>query len=1184
MDFTKAIFNCQKSICIKVQATDGERNMSTHFKKKLIDLYDLKAGHYGKFVPENELRNVLQWGAMGELGENYFLFLYRDFYRKTPYYGAVIFFNKRDRNENPVTVVGVEQNGKEQVRNVYIKAALFYLKSAAQDTMTISGNAASVFEIAKEKINTFIGNSGSGGAIAVKDRLEEFEVDLSDPGITFKEIEVKKSSRRIESPAFKESLLKLTEIKASNSDYDDEDGNNAQVQDAAVGLVLRWKQFDLTGEQTGFFEPVIVPVRGPNQYGGPQKATADNLSSFRFDSDSECVHEVLVEFLNYYTAVGKIAGSPKLKTTLMNRLFFGKLTHLLFMLPNKLSFSQLDGDKNRNPLGRLRFRSVEVRFAPSLEKASAFRFFLSFAGIDGQTYNARDNFEIIPMDGTVVIFFVSPDSKHLLAIPEDSRYFLRFFDFLKEQREFYSYDLADIQEALKGVESEFLRICSTPMKKYELTFLPAPVLSIYPPDVRMDGKQRLEIEFAYRDVMADFVEKHPDKAVCTYLKNEEFEKQCREVLKYDPFLTQQMDFNKESRSMFHYYHFKNDDPVEWLVERGGKYMQKGFKIFSIKLNRFIGNTGSSLRINLNVTKGGTGWLEFNPVLHDSVTGTDYDVDIESIGMSKDVVADKNGNLHLVSEKEIQKLALLYRYAEPQGNGFRVPSRNHILIRTLYEQRMDDIAEVRDALQIEKRLKEFDRITDYPVSENFNGQLRDYQRQGFNWLCFLQDYGFAGCLADDMGLGKTVQTLALLQTLKDNGNLSTSLLVLPVSAVPNWESEIDTFTRGISYYRHLGTGRDKDFSGWKGIDIIITSYATLRNDIELLSQYDFDYIILDESQNIKNAASLVSKAVKGIKAKNKLALSGTPIENNSMELWSLFDFLMPGYLGNSIYFNRQFAVPIEKDKDETRSDLLKKMIFPFVLRRRKEEVASELPEKIEIVTSLQMEEEQQELYGKMAAFYRGELEREMESKGVSGSSMKILEGMLRLRQICLFPQLVGTENETVPSAKFEQLKNVLEDILSEDHKVLIFSQFVQALGIIKEYCNNNGIDYSYLDGSVKVKEREKMIRRFQENEETRVFLLSLKAGGVALNLTAADYVIIFDPWWNPAVEAQAIDRSHRIGQTRNVMVYRMVVKDSIEEKMLALQDRKKALVDNLITSDSRNFKDLDKEDILKLFSY
>jgi non-specific serine/threonine protein kinase len=410
------------------------------------------------------------------------------------------------------------------------------------------------------------------------------------------------------------------------------------------------------------------------------------------------------------------------------------------------------------------------------------------------------------------------------------------------------------------------------------------------------------------------------------------------------------------------------------------------------------------------------------------------------------------------------------------------------------------------------------------------------------------------------------------------------LVVPVSAVPNWESEIDKFAPMLSFYAHMGKSRTKDNSLWKEKDLIITSYATLRIDIHLFEDFKFDYIVLDESQNIKNYKSQTSKAAKVLTAKYRLTLSGTPIENNSSELWSLFDFLMPGYFGSYKWFNHQFAIPIERDKSEYKIKLLKKMIFPFILRRKKEEVEKELPEKVEITSRLQMDPVQSQLYEEMAASYKNSIESEIDENGLSKSSMKIFEAMLRLRQICLFPQLADPKHNGIPSAKFDHFKNLLEDILAENHKVLIFSQFVQALKFIREYLEEEGFKFSYLDGSTNMEARKDMISSFQDDEDNRIFLLSLKAGGVAINLTAADYVIIFDPWWNPAVEAQAIDRSHRIGQTRKVIVYRMVIKNSIEEKMVKLQEQKKNLVDDIISTDSKSFKNLTKNEIINLFAF
>jgi SNF2 family DNA or RNA helicase len=1148
------------------------------FKKKLIAMYDSDAGQFGRSISEEELKKIIRYGVMGELGDDYFLFLYRDFYRNTAYYGAIIILNKRDEMERPVTIIGVEQDGSEQVRNAYVKAAFFFLKDENQDTMKVSGNAAAVFEIAKDKINNYLGKTQFLGS---RDALEQYDLDIVNQKVQYQEIEIKKTTRRFESQVLKDNLQKLEEDGERNQEEIEIEQEGDKLLKAGIGLVLKWKCFDLTGERYGFFQPVIVPVKEDGLYGNPRKVENLKLSVYEFPG----APGILKDFLKHFAAIDNLPGSPKLKALMMNQVFFRDLAAELFQLPEELSFCQWNDRKDYHLLKKFRFQRVTVRFAPSLDKASLLRFLLDFTSGDGQVLKAGVQYEILLNEQQVYISFTSDDGESWFAVPEEPAHVYRFFAFLKAQDEFFLYNLEEISTALERVQSEYLVVHPEPLKKYELNFMPTPILNLYPADGRTGKDQHLELEFDYNQEMKKFIAQHPDKQVCTSKRNREFENHCLEVIKNDPLLTQQIDYHKTKGKVYHYHDFQDNNALKWLVEQGRKYLEKGFKIYSTKLKRYIGHTASSILMNVSIGSGSQ-WLEFKPVIYDPITGEEHEIDLENhehFTLLDQMIVDKKGMLHLVTQIEIEKLSKLYRFTEPYGDIFRVPTRNHILVRSLYDKRMDQIPELQEILSTEERLKEFESIPDYLLSKNFNGKLRGYQKEGFKWLYFLQDYGFSGCLADDMGLGKTVQTLALLQSLKDNKKLKTSLLVAPVSAISNWEAETGRFTPGLSYYCHIGPFRDKDTGAWSEKNLIITSYATLRNDINIFTGFGFDYIILDESQNIKNFASQISRAVKVLNGKNRLALSGTPIENNTMELWSLFDFLIPGFLGTFKWFNRQFTQAIERDKDEAKAELLKQMIYPFVMRRKKQDVESELPEKIEIVSKLRMEEDQLKLYAGVARDYREALEKEIDEKGVGGASMSILAGMLRLRQICLFPQLMDETHNKIPSVKFDHLQGLLEDILAEDHKVLIFSQFVQVLKILRGYFDDEHIEYAYIDGSVKLKTRKEMIQRFQEDDGTRVFLLSLKAGGVSLNLTAADYVIIFDPWWNPAVEAQAIDRTHRIGQTKKVMAYRMVVADTIEERMLELQERKKALVEDLIASDSQVFKDLKKKDILNLFS-
>ncbi len=380
--------------------------------------------------------------------------------------------------------------------------------------------------------------------------------------------------------------------------------------------------------------------------------------------------------------------------------------------------------------------------------------------------------------------------------------------------------------------------------------------------------------------------------------------------------------------------------------------------------------------------------------------------------------------------------------------------------------------------------------------------------------------------------------------------------------------------------HYGTKRTRDVRRLRKKSLILTTYGHLRRDVSFLKDIDFQYVVLDESQNIKNPQSDTAQAAKNLQAKNRLTLTGTPVENNTMELWSQFSFLSPGLLGSQTFFKENFMRPIEKNQDVQAASTLKKIIFPYILRRTKEEVVKELPPKIENVIYSPMSDEQQKIYDKVRDTYRQTIEEEIASKGLGKSTMRVLEGLTKLRQVACHPHLVDSKYED-ESGKFEALKLMIDEIISEDHKVLVFSQFVKMLTVMREYLDEEAIEYAYLDGSTK--DREQAVNRFQEDEDIRIFLISLKAGGVGLNLTAADYVIHYDPWWNPAVEMQASDRAHRIGQTKRVFTYKLIAKDSVEEKILQLQEQKKELVKKLITTEGGLYKSLSRDDIIDLFN-
>ncbi len=465
----------------------------------------------------------------------------------------------------------------------------------------------------------------------------------------------------------------------------------------------------------------------------------------------------------------------------------------------------------------------------------------------------------------------------------------------------------------------------------------------------------------------------------------------------------------------------------------------------------------------------------------------------------------------------------------------------------------------------------------------NAEFREYQIKGFNWLWFLYQYGLNGILADDMGLGKTLQALALLQKAKEVDGPQPTLVIAPTTVVFNWEAEIQKFTPELSCLKIAGADRKSLFKEIPNYDIVITSYALVRRDIAKLKKYNFRYVILDESQNIKNAISQTAQSVKELNSDHKLALSGTPIENKLEELWSVFDFLMPGFLFNVAEFNYRYVTPIMERQDKTVEKRLKLQIFPFILRRMKRDVAKDLPDKVENMAYCELTDEQRDFYLEVLDSTKEELFKSIELNGLEKSRMSIFSALLRLRQICCHPKLYDKEHVkgVMKSGKFEYLKSMLEQIIQEKHRVLLFSQFVDMLDIIKAWLERSGIPYEYLTG--KTKDRQAAVENFNNNPNIPIFLISLKAGGTGLNLTGADYVIHYDPWWNPAVEDQATDRAYRIGQTKKVFVYRLITKNTVEEKIQKIKGRKRDLVDSVVSIDRNITKSLTMEDIKDIFS-
>ena len=543
---------------------------------------------------------------------------------------------------------------------------------------------------------------------------------------------------------------------------------------------------------------------------------------------------------------------------------------------------------------------------------------------------------------------------------------------------------------------------------------------------------------------------------------------------------------------------------------------------------------------------------------------------------------RDGTLGLLPEAWLEQHRLVGELGASQGDDLRFKKGQlgllDALLASLPEARVDEqLSRARTSLQ------RFSKIVPAEPPPGFVGTLRSYQHEGLGWLEFLREFGFGGCLADDMGLGKTIQVLALLESRRQTAG-KPSLVVVPKSLLFNWQREAAQFTPALRVLEHHGQKRS--LARAADYDLVVTTYGTLVRDAAALQAVDFDYAILDEAQAIKNARTDAAKAARLLRADHRLALTGTPIENKLSDLWSLFEYLNPGMLGASAVWKRYAERGASSDGVETAEDAqerttLGRALRPFLLRRTKEQVAHDLPPKTEQIIYCELEGEERAQYDELRAHYRSSLLGLVADKGIERSQMHILEALLRLRQAACHPALIDPTRAEQPSAKLTALLGQLEEVVEGGHKAVVFSQFTSLLAVVRQHLDKAGVAYVYLDG--KTRDRKARVDRFQNDAATPIFLVSLKAGGVGLNLTAAEYVFLLDPWWNPAVEAQAIDRAHRIGQTKPVIAYRLIGRDTIEEKVLTLQAHKRALASAVIDADHALIGGIGKEELELLLS-
>jgi superfamily II DNA or RNA helicase len=540
----------------------------------------------------------------------------------------------------------------------------------------------------------------------------------------------------------------------------------------------------------------------------------------------------------------------------------------------------------------------------------------------------------------------------------------------------------------------------------------------------------------------------------------------------------------------------------------------------------------------------------------------------------------DGTMGVLPEEWVAKLNAFLEAGEVVEEVVRTPKVNIVSIDSLYEDEMLTAPLRMEIKNFRRKLEQFNVIGQVQVPETFLGTLRHYQQEGLNWLNFLDEFGFGGCLADDMGLGKTIQIIAFLLLQKGKSASAPSMIIVPATLIFNWQAEIKKFAPSLKVHTIYGADRDKHVDAFQDYDVVLSSYGTILQDIRHLKHFRFNYVFLDESQTIKNPNSQRYKAIALLKSRSKVMLTGTPLENNTFDLYAQFSLACPGLLGTRKHFKDQYVVPIDKFNDTRKAHELQRIVRPFLLRRTKKQVATELPEKTEMVIYCEMGAEQRKVYDSYKLEYRNYL-MSQKSDELAGQTMHILKGMTLLRQICNSPALIS--NDVFygnASAKIETLMEEIEG-KSGEHKILIFSSFVGMLDLVRAELQHRKIGYSYLTGQTTKREAE--VKRFSENPDVRVFLISLKAGGTGLNLTEADYVYLIDPWWNPAAEQQAIDRVYRLGQQKHVVAVRLICPDTIEDKIMQLQQRKQRLVEDIIKTEGNLLQTLGKAELLELFS-
>ncbi|MEY3443401.1 MAG: hypothetical protein RLZZ519_1682 [Bacteroidota bacterium] len=660
-------------------------------------------------------------------------------------------------------------------------------------------------------------------------------------------------------------------------------------------------------------------------------------------------------------------------------------------------------------------------------------------------------------------------------------------------------------------------------------------------------------------------------------RNNELEIQFTSVL-----LRQHIEFEEQLEEHEYFYLHKSKFLDEnWFIEVFEEWRNQGITILgfnALSKNKLNMNKG---KVSVQVSSD-TDWFDAKVQVQFGNQNASLKQIHKSVKNKSKFVQLDDGTLGILPDEWMQKFADYFQSGEIEDESIVIPKSRFMEINELFGQEVLDAEAHNEIAFYIQKFQDFSGIQPVAVPAEFQGSLRDYQKQGLNWLNFLDEFNFGACLADDMGLGKTIQIIALILLQRQKRKQNTNLIVVPTSLLFNWQAEVAKFAPSIKIFTNYGGNKLKDAKEMDQYEIILTTYGMLNSDIELLRKYPFNYIILDESQAIKNPESQRYKLVRLLHSRNKIALTGTPFENNTYDIYGQLSFACPGLLGTKTYFKNIYSNPIDHHEDGSKSNRLQRIIHPFVLRRTKQQVAQELPDKTEMVLYCEMGPQQRKLYDDAAAEVREMLlhkNSKKRSDNISKPAMYFLKGLTKLRQICDSPNILADSNfEGEVSSKIEVLMEQISS-KSTEHKILVFSQFVTMLDLIKKELQDRNIPFAYLTGQTK--NRAETVNLFQGNDSVRVFLISLKAGGIGLNLTEADYVYLVDPWWNPAVENQAIDRCYRIGQKKNVVAVKLICPGTVEEKIMLLQEKKFRLGSELIRTDEDILKSLTQEELLEI---